>query len=119
MSSLVIKVISGQEDAERCAQAFSVAASAIAADVEVSFWLAGEAAWFALPLRAEDFELDRGPNLAAIRDELIARGSLTLCTQCAARRAIGESDVIDGIRIAGAATFTEQILEPTAKVLIY
>ena len=55
--SLVVKVTCGAEDAERCNQAFTVAAAAAASGAEVSLWLTGEAAWFGVPGRAEDFDL--------------------------------------------------------------
>src|SRR5207253_8411121 len=53
--ALVVKVTAGDNDPERCNQAFTVAATAAASGVSVSLWLPGEAAWFALPGRAEMF----------------------------------------------------------------
>ena len=44
--SLVIKVTAGKDDPERCNQAFTVAAAAVASGVPVSLWLTGESAWF-------------------------------------------------------------------------
>ena len=44
---------------------------------------------------------------------------MTVCTQCAARRDIAEDDVIDGIRIAGAAVFAEEILADGVQALVY
>ena len=41
---LVVKITAGVEDAERLNQAFTVAASAVAAGADVSPWLTGEAA---------------------------------------------------------------------------
>ena len=46
-------------------------------------------------------------------------GTVTLCTQCAARRSIGPDDVLPGIRIAGAATFVEEALADGAQALVY
>ena len=39
--SLVIKVTAGKDDPERCNQAFTVAAAAVASGVPVSLWLTG------------------------------------------------------------------------------
>ena len=117
--SLVVKVTAGADSPERCAQAFTVAATALASGVEVSLWLTGEAAWLALPGRAEDFELPQSAPLADLRDAILAGGRLTLCTQCAARRDIGAGDVIDGVRIAGAQTFVEEALADDAQALVY
>ncbi|MDT4919424.1 MAG: hypothetical protein QOI15_326, partial [Pseudonocardiales bacterium] len=85
-SSLVVKCTSGTEAPERCAQAFTVAATALAAGAEVSLWLTGEAVWFAVEGRAEAFELPHSAPLAELRDAVLAEGRLTVCTQCAARR---------------------------------
>jgi predicted peroxiredoxin len=116
---LVVKATAGADAAERCAQAFTVASVAVASGVDVSLWLTGEAAWLALPGRAEDFELADSPPLADLRDAVLAGGTLTLCTQCAARRGIGPEDVIDGVRIAGAQVFVEEVLRDDVQALVY
>jgi predicted peroxiredoxin len=53
--SLVVKLTSGDDAPERCAQAFTVSAVAAASGVPVSLWLTGEASWLAVPGRAEAF----------------------------------------------------------------
>ncbi|GCD90625.1 DsrE family protein [Nocardioides sp. LS1] len=116
---LVIKVTCGDEDAERCNQAFTVAATAAAAGAEVSLWLTGEAAWLGVPGRAEAFALPLATPLAELRDVILQAGTLTVCTQCASRRGIGADDVLDGVRVAGAAVFAEEILRPDAQALVY
>jgi predicted peroxiredoxin len=115
--SLVIKVTAGADGAERCNQAFTVAAAAVASGVEVSLWLTGESAWYSLPGRAKEFEL---PHATPLEDLLVlAGGRVTLCTQCAARRDIGPDDVIPGVRIAGAPTFVEEVTAEGAQALVY
>ncbi len=116
---LVVKVTCGSEDAERCNQGFTVAASAVAAGAEVSLWLTGEAAWFAVPGRAEAFELPHSAPLHELRDAVLSAGTLTLCTQCAARRSIGEDDVLPGVRLAGAAVFVAEALDDGTQALVY
>jgi predicted peroxiredoxin len=116
---LIVKCTAGADDPERCAQAFSVASTALAAGADVSLWLTGEAAWFALPGRAEAFELPHAAPLAELRDALLAGARVMLCTQCAARRDIGPDDVIEGIVIAGSASFVAQILTEGAQALVY
>jgi predicted peroxiredoxin len=116
---LVVKVTAGAEAAERCAQAFTVAAVGVTSGADVSLWLTGEASWFALPGRAETFELPHSPPLADLLETVLAGGRVTLCTQCAARREIGESDVRSGIRIAGAQTFVEEVLTDGTQALVY
>ena len=117
--SLVIKVTAGKDDPERCNQAFTVAAAAVASGVPVSLWLTGESAWFALPGRAEDFSLPHAAPLADLLAGVLAAGTVTVCTQCAARRDITPDDLIKGIRIAGAATFVAEIMTGNAQALVY
>ena len=113
--TLVIKVTAGKDDPERSGQALNVAATALASGVAVSLWLTGEAAWFALPGRAAEVVLDHSPPFG----DLLAGGTVTLCTQCAARRGITEADLIDGVRIAGAATFVAEVTGDHAQALVY
>jgi predicted peroxiredoxin len=117
--TLVIKVTAGTDAPERCSQAFTVAATALAAGAPVSLWLTGESAWFALPGRAVEFELPHAAPLGDLLDAVLAAGQVTLCTQCAARREITPADVIPGVRIAGAATFVEEVLADGARALVY
>jgi predicted peroxiredoxin len=100
-------------------QGFTVAATAAAAGVSVSLWLTGEAVWFAVPGRAEDFELDHAPELADLRDAVLETGQLTACTQCLARRALSGADLIPGVRVSGAATFVDEALHEGAQALVY
>ena len=116
---LVVKVTAGHDAPERCSQAFTVAATALSAGADVSLWLTGESAWFALPGRAEEFELPHAARLPDLLAAVLAGGQLTLCTQCAARRNIGPDDVLAGVRIAGAATFVEEVLADGAQALVY
>jgi len=119
MRALRIKVTCGTEDPERCNQAFTVASAAIASGADVGLWLTGEAAWFGVPGRAEEFDLPLATPLAQLRDVVLAGGQLTVCTQCADRRGITADDVLPGVRIAGAATFAEEILGDGVQALVY
>lgn len=116
---LVVKVTAGKEDPERCNQAFTIASTAAASGVPVSLWLAGEAAWFSLPGRAEDFSLPFAAPLTDLIASVLAVGTVSICSQCAARRDIRPEDVIPGIRIAGAATFVAEVLADNAQALVY
>jgi len=117
--SLVIKVTAGADAPERCNQAFTVAAAAVASGVPVSLWLTGESAWFALPGRAKEFSLPHAAPLEDLLNAVLAGGKVTLCTQCAARRNITQDDLIEGIRIAGAPVFVEEVLAEGAQALVY
>lgn len=116
---LVVKVTVGEDAPERCAQAFTVASVAAASGATVSLWLTGEASWFALPGRAAGFSLPHSAPLAELLDAVLASGTVTLCTQCAARRSIGEGDLLPGVRLAGAAMFVSEVLEDGTQALVY
>lgn len=116
---LVVKVTCGSEDPERCNQGFTVAATAVAAGADVSLWLTGEAAWFGVPGRAEGFALAGATPLADLLATVLAAGRVTVCSQCAERRALNEADLVPGVRIAGAAVFTEEILQADVQALVY
>ena len=117
--ALVVKVTAGKDDPERCNQALTVAAAAAASGVQVSLWLTGEAAWLALPGRSGDVVLPHAMPMADLLTTVLSVGSVTVCTQCAARRAITESDVLAGVRIAGATTFLTEILADGTQALVY
>jgi predicted peroxiredoxin len=119
MRDLVIKCTAGAEEPERCNQAFTVAAAAVAAGARVSLWLTGEAAWFGARGRAESFELALATPLAELRDLVLSSGTLTVCSQCAQRRGLVQGDLLPGVRVAGAAVFTEEILTDDAQALVY
>lgn len=114
---LVVKATVGADAPERCAQAFTVSATAVASGVSTSLWLTGEASWFATPQHT--LELAHSAPLTDLRDAVLAGGTLTLCTQCAARRGLAEADVLPGVRLAGAAAFLAEILEGGAQALVY
>lgn len=118
-ATLVVKSGAGPIDAERCAQALTVAATAVAAGAEVSLWLMGDAVRLAVPGVAEGFELEGSPPLAGLREAVLVGGTVTVCTQCAARRGLGPGDLLPGVRIAGAASYVEEILRPGVQALIY
>ena len=118
MSRLVVKCTWGVERTETLMQAFTVAATAAASGVEVSMWLTGEASLFALP-GTEDVTLAHAAPLSQLRDAVMAGGTLTVCTQCAQRRDIAPDELIEGVRVAGAATFLEEALASDTTVLVY
>lgn len=117
--SLVVKATAGADDPERCVQALSVAAAACTAGVPTSLWLSGEAVWLAAPGRGAEIALPLAPDLAEIVDLLIEEGSVTVCTQCAARRELTATDLLPGVAVAGAGTFVAEAVAEGAQALVY
>ena len=77
-ASLVVKVTCGTEALERLNQGFTVAATALAAGVEVSLWLTGDATFMAVPGRAELVDLPDAVPLAELRDLLLEGARVTV-----------------------------------------
>ena len=115
----MVKVTAGADDAERCSQGFTVAATALAAGAQVSLWLSGEATWLALPGRAGQLELPHSAPLGDLLAAVLAGGRVTVCSQCAVRRDLVAADLVDGVRVAGAAVFVEEALAEGAQALVY
>jgi predicted peroxiredoxin len=117
--SLAVKLTCGAEAPERANQALTVAASAVAADAEVSLWLTGEAVWFGVRDRCPDLGLEHASPAAALVEAVRTGGEVTVCSQCAARRSLTQDDLVDGARIAGAVAFTELVLRDGVQALVY
>src|SRR3954452_16866600 len=117
--SLVVNVTAGADDPERCNQGITVAARASAAGAEVSLWLTGEAAWFGVPGRAEEFSLPHAQPLADLLAAVVTGGRVTVCSQCAVRRGIVEGDLRDGVRLAGSPSYVEEVLADDVQALVY
>jgi len=98
-------------------QALTVASVAAASGASVSVWLTGESVWLAVP--GHELELAESPPASTLMAALLADSSVTVCTQCAARRSLTEADLLPGARIAGAAAFTAEVLEDGVQALVY
>lgn len=116
---LVVKVTCAQDDPERANQAVTVAAAAVASGADVSLWLTGEAATWAVAGRTVDLGLAHATPVEDLLTAVLAAGRVTVCTQCAARRGITADDVREGVRVAGAAAFAEEVLAPDVQALVY
>jgi predicted peroxiredoxin len=115
----MVKITCGAEAPERANQAWTVAATALAAGAEVGVFLTGEAVWFAARDAQPDLGLEHATPVADLVAPLVALGAVKVCTQCAARRELTEADLLDGCTIAGAATFVERVLQPDVQALVY
>jgi predicted peroxiredoxin len=117
--SLLIKITCGAEAAERANQAWTVAAMGVAAGAAVSVWLTGEAVWFAVPGRQPDLDLPYATPVADLIETVRLGGSITVCTQCAARRELVMEDLVQSASIQGAASFVEAALGDKVQALVY
>ena len=116
---LVVKVIAGRDDAERSLQGLTVAAVAAASGVDISLWLAGDAAWLAQTGAAEALVLADSPSASELIEGVLAVGRVTLCSRCAERRHLTADNITSGIEIAGAASFVTEVTNPNSQALTY
>jgi predicted peroxiredoxin len=117
--ALLIKITCGAEAPERANQAWTVAAMGIAAGAPVAVWLTGEAVWFAVPGRQPDLELPYATPVAELIETVRLGGTITVCTQCAARRELVVDDLVESATIQGAASFVEAALADNVQALVY
>jgi predicted peroxiredoxin len=117
--SLLIKITCGAEAAERANQAWTVAAMGVAAGAVVAVWLTGDAVWFAVAGRQPDLELPYATPVAELIETVRLGGTITVCTQCAARRELVVDDLVQSARIQGAASFVEAALADNVQALVY
>lgn len=118
-TNLVVKLTAAQDAPERCVQALTVAATAVATGVPVSLWLTGEAVWFVVPGREPAFDVPYSEPTHDLIETIASGGQITACTQCLARRDLTQADLRPGARIAGAATFLAEVLAPDTQALVY
>ena len=96
-----------------------MAATAAAAGASVSLWLTGEAAWLAVPGKADELSLPHASAFADLLEAVMSLGTVTVCSQCALRRGLKQDSLMPGVRIAGAAVFVEEALTYHAQALVY
>ena len=114
---LVVKLTAGADAPERCLQGLTVSSVAAAAGASVSLWLTGESVRLAVP--GGELEIPESPPASELLAGVLALGTVTVCTQCAARRGLTEADLLPGVRIAGAAGFVAEALADDAQALVY
>ena len=115
---LVIKLTCGESAPEKAATAFSVAAAALASDVDVSFWLSGEAVMFALESGGYQVAIEHAPKSDDVIEELLAKASVFVCSPCLMRRGITKENLKPRVNVAGATAFVNE-LQGEVTALIY
>jgi predicted peroxiredoxin len=118
-ANLVIKLTAGLEAPERVSQAFSVASAALASGVNVSFWLTGDAAYFAVPGKADEFELPHAAPLADQLAALVSGARVVLCSQCAVRRNINDGDQIKELLLKAPHHLLKKLRAKARKQFVY
>lgn len=112
-----MKLTAGEDAPERCLQGLTVAAVAASSGAPVSLWLTGESVRLALP--GGELVLPGSPPASELLSGVLELGSVTACTQCLVRRSLTPEDLLPGVRVAGAAAFTSEVLADAAQALVY
>lgn len=116
----MVKCTAGADDLERASQALTVSAVAATSGVPVSLWLTGDSVLLAVPGHARSLDhLAHATPFDDLVETVRSLGSITVCTQCAARRGLTDADLLPGVRIAGATAFVEESLADDAQALVY
>jgi predicted peroxiredoxin len=117
---LVVKATHAQDDPERANIACNVAAVGLASGLRVHLFLAAEGVRLALPDLPDGLQdLAEAPPIADLLDAVYAAAEVTVCTPCAARRALPHDGFRSGTRFGGSAQFVELATSPGATALVY
>jgi predicted peroxiredoxin len=116
---LVIEVTAGPDAPERCRQGFTVAVTALAAGIDVSVWLTGDAAVLALPGRAPEIQPATGTELSDLLATVLAGGQVTVSAPSAELHGLSEVDVVDGVRIGSVPAFVDEVTAESTQALVY
>jgi predicted peroxiredoxin len=104
------------DEPETAATALTVAMTAAAGGATVDLWLSGPATMFAVTDREPRLDLELAPDP---QQALALVSSVSVCSQCAARRGLRDEDLHPGARIAGAASLVEALLTDGTQVVTY
>ncbi len=106
---LVVLVSRGMDD-ERSSVAFTIANGGITAGLRVSIFLTSAAVDLVRKRAIDSVVINPLEPLAALVKDFLARGGrLWACTPCVKARSYEQSDLIDGVEIAGASRMHELI----------
>ena len=117
--SLVVKATHALDDAERAHIACNVAAVALSSGLEVHLFLAVEGVHLARPEIAGQLVVEEAPPITDLLDALYAAGNVTVCTPCATRRGLTETDFREGTVLAGSAQFVALATAEGATAIVY
>lgn len=104
------------DEPEKAAAAFTVTLTAASVGGHVDLWLSGPGTLFAVPAQSPGLQLAHAPDPDQALD---AAAAVHVCSQCAARRGLADSDLRAGAAISGATVLVEQLLSDGAQAVTY
>ena len=117
--SLLFPCSHGEDAPERATVPFIAAATAAASGHPTIVVCTIEAVWLGLPAHADRIAEDGLPALLDLQRHLVeAGGQIWLCSACTTKRGItGDTPLVTGARIVGAATIVEALSQGRAITL--
>ncbi len=108
MAHILISITHSTNDPDKATVGFVVGNAAVASEQETTVFLSCEGVRLALQATIEEIHEDGFAALSElVANFLEAGGHLLVCSPCAKKREIGESDVIEGAQIVGGARVVE------------
>lgn len=113
MSDRLIFVCShGRDEPERAIVTFTAANIAAVAGQAATVLCTIEGVWIGTKGGTDGFEHEGLPSLAEMFDELVANGGeIWLCGVCTRPRGITDDDLVEGVKIVGAAKVIEEVTQ--------
>ncbi len=117
MNGLVINLTHSVDDVDRTSVAMVVAGASAASDQTTTVFLSSEGTRLAKKgVAAELHEEGFAPMAELVSAYVDAGGTFLVCSPCAKKRDIGESDIIDGASIVGGATLIALLADGAASL---
>jgi len=112
MNGLVINLTHSVDDVDRTSVAMVVAGASVASDQKTTVFLSSEGTRLAARGVADDLhEEGFAPLSQLVADYVEAGGTFLVCSPCAKKRGIGETDLIEGASIVGGASLVKLLVD--------
>jgi predicted peroxiredoxin len=117
MSKLCVSLTYAKDNCDKATVAFVVANAAVASSQETLVFLSTEAVRLAVKGYADDIhEEGFAPLKQLIDNYLAAGGQLFVCSPCAKKRGLDESQMIAGAQVVGGAKLVEFLSQGAASI---
>lgn len=104
MSSILVSLASSRDNPDRATVAFVVAGAAAASGQDSTVFLSADGAWLGKTGEADEIHEDGFAALTDLMSGYVeAGGKIIVCSPCAKKRGITDTDLVDGAVIAGGA----------------
>lgn len=104
MSSILVSLASSHDNTDRATVCFVVAVAAAASGQDTTVFLSADGAWLGKKGEADKIHEDGFAPLTDLMAGFVeSGGKIIVCSPCAKKRGIAQTDLVDGSVIAGGA----------------